>query len=135
MIIRTTDDKRMVDVGSYGIWYSVYSTAEVRLSPMKKSLSLALAFLKSGKCSHKDAYETARQINLIRDAFSQITPSQAVYNKDDLSKVAPWADNLSGIVTSCGNLYTTADGKDLLYELVCILTFAHYKKVDVTISE
>ena len=135
MIIRTTDDKRMIDVGSYGIWYSVYSTAEVRLSPMKKSLSLALAFLKSGKCSYNDAYETARQINLIRDAFSQITPSQAVYNKDDLSKVAPWADNMSGIVTSCGNLYTTADGKDLLYELVCILTFAHYKKVDVTISE
>jgi hypothetical protein len=91
--------------------------------------------LKTGKCSHKDAYETARQINLIRDAFSQIAPSQAIYNKDDLSERAPWADNLSGIVTSCGNLYTTADGKDLLYELVCILTFAHYKKVDVTISK
>ena len=135
MILRTVDGKRMVDIGSYGIWYSVYSTADVRLSPMKKTISLAMSFLKDGKCSYKDAYETARQINLIRDAFSQVSPANAVYNKDDISELAPWADNLSGIVTSCGNLYTTADGKDLLYELVCILTFAHYKKVDVTISE
>ena len=135
MILRTVDGKRMVDIGSYGIWYSVYSTADVRLSPMKKNISLAMSFLKDGKCSCKDAYETARQINLIRDAFSQISPENAVYNKDDPNELAPWTDNLSGIVTSCGNLYTTADGKDLLYELVCILTFAHYKKVDVTISE
>lgn len=135
MIIRTTDNKRMVDIGSYGIWHSVYSTADIHLASMKMNISLALSFLKNGKCSHKDAYETARQLNLIRDAFSQIAPSQAIYNKDDLSELAPWIDNLSGIVTSCGNLYTTADGKDLLYEMVCILTFAHYKKVDVTVSE
>ena len=44
---------------------------------------------------------------------------------------APWSNYLSGIVTSCGNLYTTLDGKDLLYEVVCVLTYAYYKKVDV----
>lgn len=54
-----------------------------------------------------------------------------MYDKESPSAVAPWSDNLSGIVTSCGNLYTTSDGKDLLYEVVCVLTYAHYKKVDV----
>lgn len=38
-------------------------------------------------------------------------------------------------MTSYDNLYTTAGGKDLLYELVCILTFTHYKRVDVTMTE
>lgn len=54
-----------------------------------------------------------------------------MYNKDKPSMAAPWSNNLSGIVTSCGNLYTTLDGKDLLYEVVCVLTYAYYKKVDV----
>lgn len=131
MIITTTDDKRYVDVGSEGIWYSVLSTADIRLASMKKHISFALAFLENGKCSANDAYETARQINLIRDAFSQIAPSNAVYDRDNPTLIAPWSANLSGIVTSCGNLYTTSDGKDLLYEVVCVLTYAHYKGVDV----
>lgn len=135
MIIMSSDDKRYVDVGSEGIWFSILSTAEIRLASMKKDIRLALDFLNTGKCSAKNAHETARQFNLIRDAFSQIDPSNAVYNKDEPSMAAPWSNNLSGIVTSCGNLYTTSDGKDLLYEVVCILTYAHYKKVDVLTEE
>ena len=131
MIIMSSDDKRYVDVGSESIWYSILSTAEIRLAPMKKDICLALDFLKSGKCSAQNAHETARQINLIRDAFSQISPSNAVYNKDNPSLIAPWCSNLSDIVTSCGNLYTTSDGKDLLYEATCILTYAHYMNIDV----
>lgn len=131
MIIMSSDNKRYIDVGSEGIWYSILSTAEVRLAPMKKSINLALDFLHTGKCSAKNTYETARQFNLLRDALAQITPSNAVYDKENPSVAAPWNGNLSGIVTSCGNLYTTSDGKDLLYEVVCVLTYAHYKKVDV----
>lgn len=131
MTIMSSDGERYVDVGSYDIWYSVLSTAEVRLAPMKNDIDLALDFLNTGRCSCEKAYETARQFNLIRDAFSQIDPSNAVYNKDKPSMAAPWSNNLSGIVTSCGNLYTTSDGKDLLNEVVCLLTYAHYKKVDV----
>ena len=129
MVIMSSDEKRYIDVGNEGIWYSVFSTAEVRLVSMKKEIRLALDFLNTGKCSTKNAHETARQFNLMRDAFSQIAPPDAVYNKDKPSMTAPWSKNLSKIVTSCGNLYTTADGKDLLYEVVCLLTYAHYKKL------
>ena len=131
MIIMSSDNKRYIDVGSESIWNSVLSTAEIRLASMKRKIPLALDLLNTGKCSAQNAHETARQINLIRDAFSQLAPTDAVYNKDKPSMAAPWINNLSGIVTSCGNLYTTSDGKDLLYEVVCVLTYAHYKKVDV----
>lgn len=135
MTIISSDGKRYVDVGNEGIWYSVLSTAEIRLASMKKEINLALDFLHTGKCDAPNAYETARQFNLIRDRFSRIAPSDAIYNKEKPSIAAPWSSNLSGIVTSCGNLYTTSDGKDLLYEVVCILTYAHYKKVDVLSEE
>ena len=131
MMITTSDNKRYVDVGSEGIWNSVLSTAEVRMDSMKKHINLALGFLNTGKCSAKIAFETAIQFNLIWDAFSQIAPSNAVYDKNNRSIEAPWSSNLSGIVTSCGNLYTTSDGKDLLFEVVSILTYAYYMEVDV----
>jgi len=131
MIIISSDNERLVDVGSEEIWYSVLSTAEVRLAHMRKEINLALEFLRTGQCSTENAHETARQFNLIRDAFSQIPPSDAVYDMKNPSLEAPWSKNLSDIITSCGNLYTTSDGKDLLYEVVCILTYAHYKKVSV----
>lgn len=131
MIIISSDNKKLVDIGSDGIWYSVFSTASMRLVSMKAEILMALDFLKTGKCQFANAFETARQINLIRDGFGQLSPEQAVYNMDKPSIPAPWSENLSGIVTSCGNLYTTADGKDLLYEVVCILTYAHYKKVNI----
>lgn len=98
---------------------------------MKEEIPLALKFLNTAVCHNKDAFETARQFNLLRDAFSQIPPTGAIYDKDNLMLRAPWADNLSGIIISCGNLYTTSDGKDLLHEVVAILTYAHYLEVDV----
>ena len=82
MIIITSDDKRYVDVGSESIWYSVLSTAEIRLVHIKSEIELALDFMNNGKCKFSNAYETARQVNLIRDAFSQISPAEAVYNKE-----------------------------------------------------
>lgn len=131
MVITTSNEKRFVDVGSESIWKSVLSTVEIRLNYMIKEIPFALKFLNTGTCNSKDAFETARQFNLIRDALSQIPPREAIYDKDNMSLQAPWIENLSGIVTSCGNLYTTSDGKDLLYEVVAILTYAHYLDVMV----
>jgi hypothetical protein len=131
MMVLSSDDKQHIDIGSAGIWNSVLSTAEVHLAPIKNKIRLALDFLNTGRCNSENAFETARQFNLIRDAFSQIPPSKAIYDKDNLSIAAPWSNNLSEIVTSCGNLYTTSDGKDLLFEVVSILTYAHYLEVDV----
>lgn len=131
MIIVSSDDGRYVDVGSESIWFSIYSTVTVRLQSINKEIRHAIHFMETGNCKATDAFETARQFNLIRDAFAQIKPENAVFNKDDLLLKAPWSNNLSGVITSCGNLYTTADGKDLLFEVVSILTYAHYMNVDV----
>lgn len=56
MIIMSSDNKRYVDVGSENIWYSVLSTAEIRLASIKRKIPLALDFLNTGKCSAQNAY-------------------------------------------------------------------------------
>lgn len=133
MYIETSDGKRIVNVGNSDILYSVYSTVEVRLSLFKRKIPLAIQFLKSGVCEAENALETARQFNLMRDELSRYAPEKAVYDLRDLKKKAPWAGNLSSVITSCANLYTTAEGQDLLYEITSILCYAATVNVSVFI--
>jgi len=48
MIIISSDNERLVDVGSEEIWYSVLSTSKVRLAHMRKEINMALEFLRTG---------------------------------------------------------------------------------------
>lgn len=132
MRVVTSDHKRSVDVGSSAIWISVYSTVMVRAKRISRKIPRAIQFLKTGACAPADCMETARQINLIRDELANFAPEKAVYDIADLSKKAPWGNKISPVITSCANLYTTADGKDLLFELVSILTYGAIAKVSVS---
>ena len=92
---------------------------------------MAFDFLQSGKCEGKNGYEVAGQINLIRDALAQVSPDKAVYDIDNPKLLAPWKDNLSPVVTSRANMFTTADGQDLLFEIVSILCYAQVTKTNI----
>lgn len=134
MIIYTSDGERSVDIGGADIWISVYSTVLDALGLRKRKVAMAIRFMESGKCAGKDGYETARQFNLIRDELAKVPPEKAIYDYKDKKKKAPWDGNISPVITSCANLYTTADGKDLLYEVVSILTYAQIAETDVRIN-
>lgn len=123
---------RDVDIGGSDIWFSVYSTIEKRLGVFKREIPFVISLFKTGKCDSVNALETARQFNLLRDKLSTLKPNKVVYDMNAPLKKAPWDADLSPVVTSCANLYITADGKDLLYEIVSILTYAHYAQVSVT---
>ena len=131
MIIRTTDNKRYVDVGKSDSMYSLYSTISMLVLPNNQEICKAVDFIKEGKCTCDNALDTAREMNRVRDLLSQIPPTDVIYDMQDLSKKAPWSDNISPVVTSCGNLFLTADGKDLLFELVSLLTYSYYGKSDI----
>ena len=135
MIISSSDNERIVDIGSSDIWISLCSTVFVRLDKNIKKYPLAVEFLRIGTYEGKNAYEVARQINLIRDDLSQIPPDKAVYDMSNLKAEAPWKNNLSPVITSCANYFTTADGKDLLFELVSILCYAAVKDVSVSVND
>lgn len=133
MIIESGDRKRSVNIGAFEFWHSVYSTVSVLLKNEIQKIHHAIEFLRTGKCGPDSALRTAREINLIRDMLSQFPPEEAIWDCDKLEKQAPWKENLSPVVTSCANLYTTSDGADLLYEIVSILCYASVVNVDVHI--
>ena len=130
MTIISGNGKRFIDVGTSDVFYSLRSTVEILLKN-DKDIGKARAFLRTGKCLPDEAWETARQFNLIRDKLSRFAPDQFVYDIDHPQMDAPWKEQLSTVITSCGNLFITADGKDLLYEIVSILCYAHVVKSNV----
>lgn len=134
LTISSSDNELFVNVGSGDVWISLMSTVDIRLKNCKKDISYAVNFLHSGECSAEDALKTARQFNVIRDELSKFKPDQIVYDEDDLSKESPWKYNISPVVTSCANFFTTADGNDLLYEIVNILTYAALNNTSVKLS-
>lgn len=135
MIIASSDFKRCVDFGSYAIWHSLYSTVIGCLDQNHESILDAISFLQSGKCSAENAEKTAIQLNMIHDLLAALPPDSAIYDIDNPHIDAPWKNNISPIVTSCANLFTTSDGKDLLFELVSLLTYASVANVSVAIPE
>lgn len=130
MNIRTKDEKRYISI-DYETWFCLYSTVKGRIETQTDELNDAIDFLKDMKCQWNDGLKIARQINLIRDKLSLIEPDEAIYNIDDRTIQVPWKGNLSPVITSCANMFTTSDGKDLLYEIVSILCYSAYTKNDV----
>ena len=124
MVIITTDNQRIVEIGTSTIMFSLYSTVKILLRRKTSKIKTAKDFLKTGNCDHKNAIICARELNLVRDFLSRYSPEKAIWDCNDLSALPPWYNNLSPVITSCANLFTTADGKDLLYELVSVLTYA-----------
>ena len=128
-----SDEKKMVDVGTGSIWYSIYSTAAIAFSDdAKKSIPFAMEFLKSGECPLEKVEETRKQMLAVRQAFSDLEPDKAVYDLHKPDLPPPWHGNIASTVTSCANLYTTADGKDLFTEVLALLDYAAEKKLSIS---
>ena len=131
MVIISDDEKKMIDAGTSDTLRALYSTAYVLLKDKSKEIQLGLDFLKTGNCNAGLAKETAKQIQEIQKELSSYKPDEAIYDYRDLELEAPWKDNISEDVTSCADLFTTADGKDLLLELIGMLSYASAQNVSV----
>ena len=134
MRIITSDGNKYINIGSAEVWKSLCSTIFVLLDDEKDGIMKARSFLENNKAEGVEGYEIARQFNLIRDKLSRFAPEKVIFDMNDMSVKAPWYGKLSPVVTSCANLFITADGEDLLYEIVCIFCYAEIKRVSVVVE-
>ncbi|WP_377465288.1 Imm70 family immunity protein [Populibacterium corticicola] len=134
-MLESTDGQRLLDLGGHELTHSILSIVTVHLQSLLPQVPLAVQFLRFGTCAASDAQETARQLNLVRDALAQVSPEDAIWDLNDRTVLPPWTGNLSPIVTSCANLYTTSDGRDLLWELVVLLTYASVVETSVRVID
>ena len=132
MRLYSSDEKISVDVGTGSIWYSIYSTAMIMIADKERQgIPLAIEFLRTGDCYVDHVKETCSQLKTVIDIFSKIPPEKAVYDYHRPNVAAPWKGNIAPTVTSCANLYTTADGKDLFTEVLKLFDYAEKNRVSI----
>lgn len=131
MTIMSEDGIVLADVGNSEYWLCFYSTIITKLDSIKDQIPLAIKLLENGTCEAANCIETARQLNLIRDNLSRLATSELVCDYKDPNNKKHKLPEISPIVTSCGNFFSTADGKDLIFEINSILCYAAIKKISV----
>ena len=124
-------NERIINVGSAGFLHCFYSTIYKYVS--NTEASAAIIFLKSGKLSFSDGLKTAREFNIIRDKLSMLSPDKIIWDINDTDAHPPWGKNISPVITSLGNYFITADGKDLIFEIILLLQYATDNGVDIEI--
>lgn len=66
--------------------------------------------------------------------MSCISPDKAVYDFRKPEIEPPWKGNMAASVTSCADLYTTADGKDLFTEISSLLEYSLENGTDILVG-
>lgn len=132
MTLFTSDGELSVDVGSGAIWYSAYSTAMCLLADKtKEAIPKALSFLKTGECPIEQISVTKKEMEIVIKEFSSLKPEDAIYDLHNPEVAPPWKGEIAARVTSCANMYTTSDGKDLFSEVLTLLEYAEKNKVSI----
>lgn len=134
MLITTKNKKRAIEVGSSSFLLCFYSTISKRTSSPATNFPRAYELLKKGRLESIQCSQAAHEFNKIRDVLSQVSTDQVVWDISAPDKLPPWGKNISPTITSLGNYFLTADGKDLIFELVDLLQFASDNGEDVEIN-
>lgn len=123
MLIFSEDQNYVVDVGSNDIIPSLYSTMKIRLDDNKETISLALFFLEKYNCAAANTLKTAKQFTFIKQKLSKFPVDKIVYDYTQLEKPHPWLKSLDASVKTCADFYLTADGKNLIDEIISVLEY------------
>ena len=132
MITITAANEKPINIGSASFLHCFYST--ICAYVLKAEAPNAIGFLNNRIIDSSVCKEAAREFNLIRDKLSQHMPSEVVWDIAEPKATPPWGDNISSVVTSLGNYFTTADGFDLISELVLLLYCAGDNNTNVIIE-
>ncbi len=133
MDIGTEKADRIVNVGSAGNLYSLYSTVVTLMGRQSRKVALGLEFLERGSCAIKDCAKTLKQLSEINETLEKHAPSEAVWDMKHPNILAPWDGHLSPNISSCADLYTTSEGEPLIEELMSLLQFAVSTKQSVVV--
>lgn len=135
MTIYTSDGMYSVNVGTGDIWYSIYSTAVVRFpGNLVERIPHAMQFLKNGECSVEDVAKTKEEMATVIKELSSLKPELLIYDLKKPESAPPWGNDYATTVTSCANLFTTADGNDLLTEIGKLLSYAMDNKLAIKVG-
>ncbi|QTD39542.1 immunity 70 family protein [Sporosarcina sp. Te-1] len=90
--------------------------------------------LYNGKLENKNIDSAITELEAIKKKLQKFSPSQVIWDIDDLSKRPPWGDNISNDITNLSNYFVTSEGEDLINMLMKALEKGKKTNSDVYIE-
>lgn len=66
------------------------------------------------KLENKNINSAKAELEAIKKKLQNFSPSQVIWDIEDLSKRPPWGDNISKDITNLSNYFITSEGEDLI---------------------
>ena len=90
--------------------------------------------LYNGKLENKNIDSAINELEAIKKKLQDFSPSQVIWDIDNLSKSPPWGDNISKDITNLSNYFITSEGEDLVDMLMKALEKGQKTNSDVYIE-
>ncbi len=107
-------------VGHGDYLHSFFSTISYHLeiNGWGTEYSFLLNELYDGKLENKNIDSAITELEAIKKKLQYYSPSQVIWDIEDLSKRPPWGDNISKDITNLSNYFITSEGEDLIDILI-----------------
>ncbi|WP_281884457.1 immunity 70 family protein [Paenibacillus sp. YYML68] len=124
-------------VGQSDFLHSFFSTISYHLEPQGWGTRYPYLMnqLYYSKVHHKNLQLLLSEVVEVREKLKDYSPSQAIWDIEDLSKQPPWGNDISEEITSLENYFVTYDGKDLFDRFIRAIHEALELKLDLGIHE
>ncbi|MCU5722761.1 immunity 70 family protein [Bacillus cereus] len=90
--------------------------------------------LYSGRLPFENISKAIGEAKEVHEKLKMFSPSEVVWDIEDLSKQPPWGDNISTDITDLSNYFYTSGGKDMFEMLFTALDRALARKTDLEIE-
>ena len=123
-------------VGAASFLNSFFSTINYHLEPegWGTKYPYLMNHVYMGKIGNSLIPELLKEVREIREQLQNYSPSQIIWDFEDLTKQPPWGKNISPEITSLANYFVTSEGEDLFEVLILALEQAIEYKVDFAIE-
>lgn len=121
-----TTDFYWFSVGTGDFLHSFFSTIAYNLEDKDWGSRFPLLMLKlyQGKLEPDELDGAAEELKVVQSELRKLPISRMIWDIEDLSKKAPWGDDVSEDITDLSNYYVTNDGEDLIEVLFRALKMA-----------
>ncbi|MGG0776455.1 immunity 70 family protein [Bacillus rugosus] len=90
--------------------------------------------LYQGKLETKNIEAALEELKDIKERLKEYSPSQVIWDIEDINKRPPWGDNISEDITDLSNYFVTSDGEDFISLLKSVLEKGLKTKSEVLID-
>lgn len=103
-------------IGSGDFLHSFFSTVCYNLEESKwgSRFPHIMNELYAGELKVENVDSAIKELNCIKTELGKISKDRVIWDIEDLTKKAPWGDNISDSITNLGNYFVTSDGDDFI---------------------